>query len=280
MANSRRNKRGKDKEDDRPVIWVGYGKLLKLFRERANVTQQALAVAIGYSLEQTASVEQGRRPAKSAFTDAAERFLDAGGALAVLQDDVDRAKLPAFFQDFALIETEAVSRFAYDPLLVPGLLQTEEYIRALFAGHCPPLHEEIVEQHTEARLSRQKILTRTPLVEVSFVIEDAALTNPVGEPELMRRQMRHLLEVGATRNVEIQVMPSGRGFHPGLNGGFVLVESVEHQHVGYVESQETGIVVSDPAMASALSLRYGKLRSQALNAEESARRIEHLAGVA
>lgn len=103
MANSRTKKRNKD--DDRPVIWVGYGKLLKLFRERAHYTQQALADAVGYSYEQAASIEQGRRPAKAAFTDAAERVLCAGGALAVLQDDVDRAKLPAFFWDFALIET-------------------------------------------------------------------------------------------------------------------------------------------------------------------------------
>ncbi|MFP1629972.1 helix-turn-helix domain-containing protein [Streptomyces sp. 5K101] len=278
MANSRIKKR--DKDDDRPVIWVGYGKLLKLFRERAHYTQQALADAVGYSYEQAASIEQGRRPAKAAFTEAAERVLDAGGALAVLQDDVDRAKLPAFFRDFALIETEAVSRFSYDPLLVPGLLQTEEYARALFAGHCPPLDDEIIEQHTEARLNRQKLLTRTPLVDLSFVIEDAALRNPIGGPEVMRGQLHRLLELGALRNVEIQVMPSGRGFHPGLNGAFVVLETLEHRQVGYVESQETGVVVSDPANVSAFGLRYGKLRSQALNAEESARLVERLAGEA
>ncbi|MEV4332105.1 helix-turn-helix transcriptional regulator [Streptomyces sp. NPDC049597] len=278
MANSRTKKR--DKDDDRPVIWVGYGKLLKLFRERAHYTQQALADAVGYSYEQAASIEQGRRPAKAAFTEAAERVLDAGGALAVLQDDVDRAKLPAFFRDFALIETEAVSRFSYDPLLVPGLLQTEEYARALFAGHCPPLDDEIIEQHTEARLNRQKLLARTPLVDLSFVIEDAALRNPIGGPDVMRGQLQRLLEVGASRHVEIQVMPSGRGFHPGLNGAFVVLETLEHQMVGYVESQETGVVVSDSAKVSAFALRYGKLRSQALNAEESARLIERRVGEA
>lgn len=276
MANSRTKKR--DKDDDRPVIWVGYGKLLKLFRERAHYTQQALADAVGYSYEQAASIEQGRRPAKAAFTEAAERVLDAGGALAVLQDDVDRAKLPAFFRDFALIETEAVSRFSYDPLLVPGLLQTEEYARALFAGHCPPLDDEIIEQHTEARLNRQKLLTRTPLVDLSFVIEDAALRNPIGGPEVMRGQLQRLLGVGALRNVEIQVMPSGRGFHPGLNGAFVVLETLEHRQVGYVESQGARFVIGDPDKVSGLGLRYGKLRSQALSAEESARRITRLAG--
>jgi hypothetical protein len=235
---------------------------------------------VGYSYEQVASIEQGRRPAKAAFTDAAERVLDAGGALRVLQEEVDLAKLPAFFQDFALIETEAVSRFSYDPLLVPGLLQTEEYARALFSGHCPPLDDEVIEQRIEARLNRQRLLTRTPIVQLAFIIGEAALRNPVGGEEVMRSQVRQLLKVGALRNIEIQVMPAASGFHPGLNGPFVLLETLEHRHVGYIESQGIGLVVSDPHKVSSLGLRYGKLRSQALNVEESARLIERSAGEA
>ncbi|MFI5755052.1 helix-turn-helix transcriptional regulator [Streptomyces sp. NPDC051569] len=123
---SSRQKKQRAQEDDRPAIWVGYGKLVKLFRERAGLTQQALAEAVGYSYEQVASIEQGRRPAKSAFTDAAEVALAAGGTLAVLQDDVDLARLPMFFQNFALIETDALSFFWYGGYVVPGLLQTED----------------------------------------------------------------------------------------------------------------------------------------------------------
>ncbi|CAM5729303.1 Transcriptional regulator with XRE-family HTH domain OS=Streptomyces albaduncus OX=68172 GN=FHS32_001713 PE=4 SV=1 [Streptomyces griseoloalbus] len=70
----------------------------------------------------------------------------------MLQDEVDRGELPRFFRNFAVIEAEVVSRFSFDPLLVPGLLQTEAYARAVFAGHCPPLSAEIIDQHTEARL--------------------------------------------------------------------------------------------------------------------------------
>ncbi|MEU6539976.1 helix-turn-helix transcriptional regulator [Streptomyces sp. NPDC047000] len=261
-----------------PGVWAAYGVVLQFLRKRAGLSQQQLAEAIGYSVEQVASVEQGRRPAKVTFTRAADRVLNAGGVLEALQDGVDRAKLPRFFRNFALIEAEVVSRFSYDPLLVPGLLQTEGYARALFAGHCPPLSEEIIDQHTEARLSRQKLLTRVPLAELSFIIGEEALRNPVGDAEVMRGQWQHLLEVGALRNVEVQVMPAAPGFHSGLNGPFVVLESREHQHLGYVESQEVGCVVQDPAEASAFGLRYGKLRSQALNSVESARLIGRLAG--
>ncbi|MER5633516.1 helix-turn-helix domain-containing protein [Streptomyces nitrosporeus] len=261
-----------------PGVWVAYGTLLGHLRKRADLNQQALGQAIGYSLEQVASVEQGRRPAKEAFTEAVERVLDARGVLEVLQPDVDRAKLPRFFRNFAAVEAEVLSRFSYDPLLVPGLLQTEAYARAVFAGHCPPFSEEIVDQHTEARLSRQKLLTRDPLAELSFIIGEEALRNPVGGPELMRGQWEQLLEVGELRNVEVQVMPAGTGFHVGLDGPFVLIETRELRRLGYVEAQEIGCIVSEPADVSAFASRYGKLRSQALNTRESARLIEQLVG--
>ncbi|MFD6339805.1 Scr1 family TA system antitoxin-like transcriptional regulator [Streptomyces sp. NPDC060131] len=275
-----RQKKQRAQDDDRPGVWVAYGKLVKLWRNKSGLTQQELAEAVGYSCDQLASIEQGRRPAKSAFTDAAEVVLKAGGTLAVLQDDVDLAKLPAFFQDFALIETEAVSRYAFDPLLIPGLLQTEDYARALFSRHCPSLSEEIIEQHLEARLSRQKLLTRTPIVETCFIIGEAALTSTVGGPEVMRTQLQHLLTQGLLRNVEIQIMPSNSGFHPGLGGPMVVLETLEHRRVGYIESQDVGVVITDSANVSAFDLRYGKLRTQALNADESARLIERVAGEA
>ncbi|GGL79867.1 hypothetical protein GCM10010129_24380 [Streptomyces fumigatiscleroticus] len=148
----------------------------------------------------------------------------------------------------------------------------------MFAGHCPPLSEETVDQHTEARLSRQKLLTRVPLAELSFIVSEEALCDPVGGSEVMCGQWRHLLEVNMSRNAEVQVMPASPGFHSGLNGPFVVVGTVERQRLGYVESQEVGCVVREPEQVSALGLRYGKLRSQALNGVESSRLIERLVG--
>ncbi|MGW3164150.1 helix-turn-helix domain-containing protein [Streptomyces sp. NPDC001142] len=279
MRDVRNSRAAKTKEDsDLPGVWVAYGKLLQHLRKRAGMNQQALGDAIGYSQEQVASVEQGRRAAKEAFTVAADQTLASGGLLQVLQADVDRAKLPRFFRNFALIEAEAMSRFSYDPLLVPGLLQTEPYARALFASHCPPLSADVIDQHTEARLSRQKLLTRDPMAELSFIIGEEALRNPVGGAALMRGQWQHLLEIGALHNVEIQVMPAGNGFHVGLDGPFVLMETKELRRLGYIESQEVGSVVSDPTEVSTFGLRYGKLRSQALNVEGTARLIEQLLG--
>ncbi|MEU9924819.1 helix-turn-helix transcriptional regulator [Streptomyces griseoluteus] len=266
-------------EKERPAVWSAYGKLLRLFRERAGLTQQGLADAIGYSVEQVASVEQGRRPAKVSFTEASERVLEAGGALRVLQDDVDRAKLPLFFQDFALLESEAVSRFSYDPLLIPGLLQAQQYAEALLEAHFPPLDEETIEQRVAARLSRQALLThKTPPIVFVFVVEEAAVRRMVRSVDVMRGQLEHLLQCTAMRNVELQIMPTARGAHSGLNGGMVLLESADRKQYVYVETQDIVSVRSDRHEVSEFWMRYGMLRTQALSTEESSRLIERMAG--
>ncbi|WP_427766564.1 helix-turn-helix domain-containing protein [Streptomyces sp. DSM 41931] len=270
-------RRGPDKE--RPAAWSAYGKLVRLFRERAGLTQQALADAIGYSMEQVASVEQGRRPAKAVFTEAAERVLDAGGALRVLQPDVDRAKLPLFFQDFALLEAEAVSRFSYDPMLVPGLLQTEAYAQSLLEAHFPPLDGETVEQRVAARVARQSLLTRkNPPIVFVFIVEESAIRRLIGNATVMRRQLARLLECSAMRNVELQIMPTTRGAHSGLNGPMVLLESTDRKQHVYVEAQDIVSVRSDRHEVSEFWLRYGTLRTQALNTEESSCLIQRMVG--
>lgn len=265
-------------ESESPGVWVAYGRLLQHLRKRAGLNQQCFGEEIGYSLEQVASVEQGRRAAKEAFTLAAERVLGANGVLEVLQDVVDLAKLPKFFRDFALIEAEVLSRFSYDPLLMPGLLQTEAYARSVFAGHCPPLSQDSIDHLTEGRLSRQKLLTRDPMAELSFIVSEEALRNPVGSVEVMRGQWQRLLDAGTLRNVEVQIMPAEAGLHAGLDGPFVVLETKRHEHLGYIESQQVGCLVREPTEVSAFGLRYGKLRSQALNGVESARLIERLVG--
>ncbi|MFB7595344.1 Scr1 family TA system antitoxin-like transcriptional regulator [Streptomyces sp. NPDC056160] len=253
--------------------------LLQYLRKRAGLSQQQLGEAIGYSLEQVASVEQGRRPAKAAFTAAAERVLGAGGVLEALQGEVDRAKLPRFFQNVALLEVEALSRFSYDPLLIPGLLQTEAYAQALLEAHFPPLDEEVVEQRVAARLARQAMLSRkNPPVVFVFIVEEGALRRFVGSTAVMRRQLEHLLASARFRNIELQVMPAARGVHSGLNGPMVLLESMDRGRHVYVDAQGLVSVRSDEDEVSEFWLRYGMLRTQALSTEESSRLIERMAG--
>lgn len=275
---ARQPKKEQGAEDDRPAIWKAYGRILKLLREKAGLTQAQLAERVGYSVEQVSSIEQARRPAKLAFTQAAERVLGAGGVLIAMQEDVDLARLPVFFQDAAQIETDAISFFWHNGLVVPGLLQTEGYARALLAAHCPPLGGEELGHLLEARVERQALLTRQPPVQLAFVIGEPALRTPVGGVACLKAQLRHLLKQGELPNVDIQVMPMSYGAHIGLNGPMLLMETAAHRQFAYIESQGQGMLISDPGRVSVLALRYGKLRSQALNTVESAKLIAQIEG--
>ncbi|MHA4814522.1 helix-turn-helix domain-containing protein [Streptomyces aculeolatus] len=278
MGNNRR--RGKRiNDDDRPGSWVAYGKLLKFFRTKAGLTQEELAERMGYSQDHCASVEQGRRPAKGEFTERAEEVTGAGGVLEELQEEVDLAQLPTFFRDLAVLEKDSVVRFSYDPLVIPGLLQTEDYARTLLSAAYPPIDDETVDEWLTARLARQSLLYRKkPLVAFTFMFEEATLHRIVGSRQVMAAQLRRLLECAESRNVEIQVMPSARAVHGGLNGHMVLLETVDGKQYVYAEVQ--GCVMSRVGrdQTGAFWLRYGSMRAVALSTEESIRLIEQVAG--
>ncbi|MFW6693471.1 helix-turn-helix domain-containing protein [Streptomyces sp. MAR4 CNX-425] len=278
MGNNRR--RGKRiNDDDRPGSWVAYGKLLKFFRTKAGLTQEELADRMGYSVDHAASVEQGRRPAKAEFTERAEEVVGAGGVLWELQDEVDFAQLPTFFHDLAILEKEAVIRFSYDPLVIPGLLQTEDYARTMLSGAYPPLDDETVEEWLTARLARQSLLTRKkPMVTFSFIIEEATLRRLVGGREVMRAQLHRLLECAKLRNVDLQVMPSSRAVHGGLNGHMVLLETPDGKQIVYVDSQGCVMSRAGREQTSPFWLRYGSMRAFGLSTDESVRVIEQAAG--
>lgn len=277
MGNNRR--RGKRiNDDDRPGSWVAYGKLLKFFRTKAGLTQEELAERMGYSQDHCASVEQGRRPAKGEFTERAEEVTGAGGVLTELQEEVDRAQLPAFFQDFATLEADAVSRLSYDPMLIPGLLQTEEYARALISVNCPPLADETMDQHVTARLARQALLTRQkPPVAFIFIIEEATLHRRIGGREVLQRQLRKLVEHAKLRNVEIQILPTAAAAHCGLDGHMVLLEGADRKQIVCLESQGRVIATSSGDAVSDYRHRYGSLLTKALDTERSIRLIEQVA---
>jgi hypothetical protein len=142
--------------------------------------------------------------------------------------------------------------WSYEPLLIPGLLQTEAYARALIGGSSPPLDDETVAERVAARLRRAEALRRKVGVMYGFVIYEAALRTNVGGINVMREQLWHLLDVGVLRNVSIQLLPFGRCSGVALNGSIVLLETPEHEHCGYIEAPEASIQHSSPAKVLSL----------------------------
>jgi transcriptional regulator with XRE-family HTH domain len=255
-----------------------FGSQMKLFRGRAGLTRAELGARVGYSEATVASVEQGRRIPQQEFIDQADEALGAGGILRAGAPFLVQARYPAWFQDFALLEADAVSLYSYENQVMPGILQTEQYARAVFATNCPPLEDDELERRVEARLDRQRLLTRKPVAVLGFVIEEVVVRRPLGGRAVLNGQLSRLLELAGRRNVSVQVMPSLREAHGGLSGPMVLLDTPERRNLAYVEGQSGSFLVSERDEVGTLAQRYGIIRAQALNPEESLRLIEQVAG--
>lgn len=160
----------------------------------------------------------------------------------------------------------------------PGPLQTEGYARATFQSRIPHLGEEDIERRVTGRLDRQQILHNPDPVAASFVIWEAALRGLIGGREVMREQLRHLRECAELPGVSLQVLPLTCESHAGLAGPFVLLETVDHHHLAYVEVHRISELIADADEVSVLAQKYGMLRMQALNAQESMGLLERLLG--
>ena len=108
-------------------------------------------------------------------------------------------------------ETEAKSVWNWEPLIVPGLLQTRRYARAIIEGWASimPATREEIERRVEARLARRRLLTRDPPLDLSVVVDESVLRRKVGDRSVMREQLEHLIESSQLPNVQLQVLPSG-----------------------------------------------------------------------
>ncbi|WP_338699087.1 helix-turn-helix transcriptional regulator [Streptomyces sp. Q6] len=256
-----------------------FGALLRFHRERAGMTMETLGRHVGYSKSQVAMVERGERPPKGRLVELAEQALDAQGALqAVAGKEFGQGGLRPWTEDYLAEEKKAHALYVFQNHIVPGSLQTEGYARAVYiSNRCPMLEDDEIEQRLAERLARQELFSRKPQAAVSYVIEESALTKPLGGTDVLREQLLHLLDVGGLRNVEIQVMPHARENHAGLNGPMILLETAKRTQLAYIEGPSGGYFVTEQPDLGDLFGKYGILRTQALNSEESATLIEKVA---
>ncbi|GAT82262.1 DNA-binding protein [Streptomyces sp. F-3] len=252
---------------------------LKLWRESVGMTQAEFGAAIGYGQELVSSVERGRRIPRPEYLDAADEALNAGGKISAMKEDVAQARYPKKVRDLKKLEAEAVELGAYNNSVIHGLLQTEEYARAVFSARRPPFSASELEQRLSARVARQEIVDDTTARPFfSFVQCESTLRRPIGGKMVMRGQLERLLEVGQFSNVDLQVLPLDREENSGLAGSFRLLRLKDGTTVGHVEVQHISRVITDPKEVQLLDMRYGTIRAQALSPRESMALIEKALG--
>ncbi|MCC5031780.1 helix-turn-helix domain-containing protein [Streptomyces sp. WAC 00631] len=270
---------GKGSEPEPTESLKTFGAVVKAFRARARLTQEEFAPQVQYSVQTVASIEQGRRFPPDNFVERAEEVLDAFGALRGAAKHLTRRPgLASWFRRWASLEEEAVSLCTYECRVVPGLLQTEAYARAVTLSVPPPPSDEQVEQRVAARLERQRLLKRVPLIAISFIIDQAVIERRTGGREVTGELIDHLLNCASLTNVELQVMPLQQHDHAGLDGPILLLETEGARWLGYSEGQQSGGLISDPQHVSILLQRYAKMRSQALTPVDSVSLLKRIQG--
>ncbi|WAL96143.1 helix-turn-helix domain-containing protein [Streptomyces sp. Je 1-369] len=255
------------------------GGLLRNFRERSGLSRKDVAGRLLVSESLAGAYERAERIPTSNYLDDADSVLDARGALKSCIPLMEEEKYPPTYVGWVRLQKTAASVDGYETMVFPGLLQTEDYIRALYEERVPQMTEGEIEKNVVARLERQAVLARTPPPMIGYVIEESVLRRPIGGREVLRKQLLHVLEcVRTLRHLKVQVMPTETREHAGVHGAIQLLSTPEGRNFSYDEGQITGRLISKPQEVNQLIGRFGALRAQALTPRASAELIERMAG--
>ena len=187
-----------------------------------------------------------------------------------------RDVLPNPYEVYIGLEAGAAAIRNFEPVVIPGLLQTAEYARAMIRSGPRELDPDEVERLVEVRTARQAILAREDRPRLWAVIDETAVQRAVGGPEVMRGQLHHLVESVEHGKTTLQVVPFSAGAHAGTTGPFVILDFPEPTDptVVYVETLAGDIYLEEPADVSRYTLAFDRLLAAALHPDDSVHLIE------
>ncbi|MCB5182073.1 helix-turn-helix domain-containing protein [Streptomyces antimicrobicus] len=255
------------------------GAMVAAARISKQLTQRELADKVGIDVESMASIEQGRRVLMPDIAELLDRELGLPGVLTAAANRLPEVDMiPAWAEEYMEAEATALALSWYDALVVPGLLQTEAYARAVLRCRVPYIGEEKIELAVTRRMKRQDILRRPVPPTMSFIIGEVAVRDRIGGDDVHREQLQYLRECADLTTISLQVLPIGVTAHAGLDGPFILLETPDFQRLAYSETQRGSLLVRDPNEVSILTQKYAMLRSQALNLSDTKGLLDRLLG--
>jgi transcriptional regulator with XRE-family HTH domain len=266
------------------VLRMILGRQLQTLREKAGLSYQQAAEVI-YSSEWTVRrmerAEGGLKPLTVkalliAYGVTDVREIDTFLALA---RDASRPGwwhsysdvLPDWFKVAVGLEESASLIRAYQPQVVPGLLQTEKYVRAITAASFPSDKEQDSERKVALRLARQDLLNRQSPPEYLVVIEETVLRRPIGGADVMRGQIGHLIEMAGRPSVSIQVLPFSAGWHPAMYGMFNIYRFPDDAmpEVVYSEGLTSAYYLNKPDETAKYTEALDRMTAQAATPDQT-----------
>ncbi|WP_165978708.1 helix-turn-helix domain-containing protein [Actinomadura darangshiensis] len=248
-----------------------FGSELRRYREGAGLSIAAFCERIQdsapYSKSTVGSVERGESRPDRVLAVHGDRVLDTREALTHLWDGLFKGTnaVPVWFVDWAMQEPKFDAVRGYEPLVIPGLLQTPAYVAHLLDND---------EAAVEARLTRQDVLTGDTPPNLMYVIDESVLHRGTGDPEVMRDQLQHLLTVSC-RRVRIQIAPLR--LHEGIGGAFSIGTSPDGSEVGYKDNAFSGDTTTDRLEIKRLTELFASIQSAAYPVDQSLELITKVA---
>jgi transcriptional regulator with XRE-family HTH domain len=254
-----------------------YGAELRRLRELAKLSQDQLGERVFCSGTYVGQFESAVRRPQLDVSKLFDEVLNSGEHIQRLCQLARRSKHPDYFSDAAELEKLATTISEYAPMLVPGLLQTEAYARALTRTAQVFAPSEEVESRVIARMERAGLLDNPTAPELWAVIHEAALRIPVGGRAVMAEQLQQLLDMGRSHHrVILQVLPFSAGA-AALNGTVINMAFADAPAVTYIESAYVGQLIDEPTLVAQFQKAYDLVRAAALSPEASLTLIESAA---
>lgn len=254
-----------------------FGSEVRRAREEAGMSQTDLGDLVPCDKATVSRVEAALSAPDEAFARACDvSFPQMGGFFTRFLNDSDgwSAGVAPSFRPFTEDEAQASALFISEHSVIPGLLQTAAYARAVLASH-PGVSEADIESRVTGRMARQAILDREDPPALWVVLDELILYREVGGPEVMANQLEHLAEMTGRMHVTIQLLTAR--YHAGLQGAINIAEKPGAPSVAYVEDFTDGRLAEDRATVAASLDRFRHLQSESLTASASRELIGRLA---
>jgi transcriptional regulator with XRE-family HTH domain len=245
-----------------------YGEWLKAQREASGLTQQEVADMAIMTRSHIAHIEAGRRVPSKEDARRLDRALNTGDVLSSFLPQQDVA-VADYFESALLLEQQATTIREFALSFVPGILQTEDYARAVLRVGFPPLSEEERDRLVVTRMERAKLVADPLKPVVWALIDEAVLRRPAGGRKVMAEQITHIVRLVETERVRVHVMPFGIGIHPLMQSMLTLMWFEDQPPVAYSEGLHVGKVHDAPTVVERLRSAYDLALGDALPMTES-----------
>ena len=243
---------------------------LRGWRAKRGWSQEELAARLTYSNALVSQIERERKPPSAEFAAKCDEVFDTPATFADLQELIAREAWPSYFAPVADSETRATQVHQWEQRVVPGLLQTEDYMRSVISAGQPRITHDELERKVALRLERQRIFAREAGRPMYWaVIHEGVLRHVVGSPEIMHAQLGRLIDAADSPDILIQVLPYSASDHPGTDGPILVFDFTGAPSSGYTECNGGGMIVEQPEQVAVLVTSMNLIRAAALSPRES-----------